>query len=172
MFSFLRTKPDKTEFEKLVNSYHESVYNFVRRRVGNHDDSADITQEVFIRAYRNLASLKDPSAAKAWIFRIAANETIRFITDRYRQTHVSVETQPVVEPTAPEADSLSASQINERFNKALTLLSPRQRNVFDLRYFQELSYEEIAQALNSNVGTMKATYHIAKEKIAGFILEK
>jgi len=171
MFNFLRKKPSESLFEELVDSYQEPVYNFIRRRVGSHDDAADISQEVFIRVYRNLGSLKDLSAAGGWIFRIAANETNRFLTDRYRATHISTDDEIIVEPTAPMADGLTTEQINARFRQALDRLSPRQRNVFDLRYFQELSYEDIAVAMQSNVNTMKATYHIAKQKISEFILE-
>lgn len=174
MFNFLRKKPSESLFEQLVDQYQESVYKFVRRRVGNHDDAADITQEVFIRVYRNLNSLKDPAAAKGWIFRIAVNETNRLLTDRYRATHVSADAENLnfVEPAAPDADAVTAEEINRKFEEALKTLSPRQKDIFELRYFQELSYEEIAQAMNSNVNSMKSTYHIAKQKISDFILDK
>ena len=169
MFEFLRSRPSQSLFEELVYRYQEPVYCFVRRRTGSADDAADITQEVFIRVYRNLNSLKDKDSARAWIFRIAANEMARFMSRK--SPEMVAPDEILVEPAAPEADSLSTEEINRKFRRALELLSDRQRNVFEMRYFSELSYEEIAEAMGSNVATMKSTYHIAKQKITSFITE-
>lgn len=167
MFDFLRQKPSAGLFEELVSKFQEPVYSFARRRTGSHDDAADITQEVFIRVYRSLRSLKDISAAKGWIFRIAANEIARFM--KKNRTELLSDGEILVEPIAPEADSVDAEQINRKFADALRTLSPRQRDVFEMRYFSELSYREIAEALGSNEPTMKSTYHIAKQKIASYL---
>ena len=170
MFNLFGKPKAEKELEMLMDRYQEPVYWFVRRRVGNHDDAADISQEVFIRVYRNLDSLKDKSAAKSWIFRIAVNEIARFM-EQHKKQHGEI--TPEIENQVTAGDYVDYDDAMARkFQLALATLSPRQREVFDLRYYQEMAYEEIAEVLGSSVSTMKTTYHIAKQKITDYILNE
>ena len=170
MFTFNRHKSEKEErFTHIVDTYREPVYWFIRRRVVSHDDADDVTQEVFIRIYKNIDSLKDSAAEKAWIFKIAANECNRFLTQKYQTAELTEEiSNRLMESEYVDYDD--AMQV--KFQKALQNLSEKQRNVFELRYYEEMPYEQIATALNSEVATLKATYYVAKQKITDYILNK
>ena len=169
MLNFFRKKDTDKKFTDIVNKYREPVYWFIRRRVISHDDADDVTQEVFIRIYKSLDTLKDASAEKAWIYRIATNECNRFLTRKYQSTELTEDiTNSLMEGEYIDYDE----EIQIKFQKALNTLSERQRNVFELRYYEEMSYEQISEVMNSDVSTLKATYYVAKQKITDYILNK
>lgn len=169
MFNFLSKPSSKDLFARLVDRFNEPVYWFIRRRVGNHDDAADISQEVFIRVFKSINSLRDEKAAKAWIFRIATNEINRFCEQQ--STLKTAISEEIEEQVADSENVDYDTAMGQLFQKALQTLSPRQQTVFDLRYYQEMTYEQIAEIMESHPTTMKTTYHIAKEKIKEYILE-
>lgn len=169
MLNFFRKKDTDKKFTDIVNKYREPVYWFIRRRVISHDDADDVTQEVFIRIYKSLDTLKDASAEKAWIYRIATNECNRFLTRKYQSTELTEDiTNSLMEGEYIDYDE----EMQIKFQKALNTLSERQRNVFELRYYEEMTYEQISEILNSDVSTLKATYYVAKQKITDYILNK
>ncbi len=169
MLNFFRKKDTDEKFTDIVNKYREPVYWFIRRRVISHDDADDVTQEVFIRIYKSLDTLKDASAEKAWIYRIATNECNRFLTQKYQSTELTEDiTNSLMEGEYIDYDE----EMQIKFQKALNTLSERQRNVFELRYYEELTYEQISEIINSDVSTLKATYYVAKQKITDYILNK
>lgn len=169
MLNFFRKKDTDKKFTDIVNKYREPVYWFIRRRVISHDDADDVTQEVFIRIYKSLDTLKDASAEKAWIYRIATNECNRFLTQKYQSTELTEDiTNSLMEGEYIDYDE----EMQIKFQKALNTLSERQRNVFELRYYEEMSYEQISEVINSDVSTLKATYYVAKQKITDYILNK
>lgn len=169
MLNFFRKKDTDKKFTDIVNKYREPVYWFIRRRVISHDDADDVTQEVFIRIYKSLDTLKDASAEKAWIYRIATNECNRFLTQKYQSTELTEDiTNSLMEGEYIDYDE----EMQIKFQKALNTLSERQRNVFELRYYEEMPYEQISDVMNSDVSTLKATYYVAKQKITDYILNK
>ena len=169
MLNFFRKKDTDKKFTDIVNKYREPVYWFIRRRVISHDDADDVTQEVFIRIYKSLDTLKDASAEKAWIYRIATNECNRFLTQKYQSTELTEDiTNSLMEGEYIDYDE----EMQIKFQKALNTLSERQRNVFELRYYEEMTYEQISEVMNSDVSTLKATYYVAKQKITDYILNK
>lgn len=169
MLNFFRKKDTDKKFTDIVNKYREPVYWFIRRRVISHDDADDVTQEVFIRIYKSLDTLKDASAEKAWIYRIATNECNRFLTQKYQSTELTEDiTNSLMEGEYIDYDE----EMQIKFQKALNTLSERQRNVFELRYYEEMTYEQISEIINSDVSTLKATYYVAKRKITDYILNK
>ncbi|MDE5969208.1 MAG: RNA polymerase sigma factor [Muribaculaceae bacterium] len=170
MFNILKRPSNNDKFSRLVDAYREPIYRFIRGRVESHDDAADISQEVFIRAYQNLDKLRDESAARAWLYRIAHNEIIRFVQDRERATTELI-ADTVQSSLADSAHVDYDRAVQELFETALSQLSERRRAVFELRYYQELSFKEIAEILDSNESTMKVTYHQAKSFITDYILE-
>lgn len=169
MLDFFRKKDTDKKFTDIVNKYREPVYWFIRRRVISHDDADDVTQEVFIRIYKSLDTLKDASAEKAWIYRIATNECNRFLTQKYQSTELTEDiTNSLMEGEYIDYDE----EMQIKFQKALNTLSERQRNVFELRYYEEMPYEQISEVMSSDVSTLKATYYVAKQKITDYILNK
>ncbi|MDE7152983.1 MAG: RNA polymerase sigma factor [Muribaculaceae bacterium] len=155
-------------FTTIVNDYREPIYWFVRRRVVSHHDADDVVQEVFIRAYRSLDTLKDPDAIRPWLYRIAVNEIARFMAQRYRNE---------AELTADLTDKLTQGEYVDyentmavTFQRALLTLSEKQRTVFELRYYNELPYEEISEICHTSVNTLKTTYHVARQKVTDYII--
>lgn len=158
-------------FRMLVEKYHTSMYWHIRRMVVSHEDAQDVLQETFIRIFRYLGDFRAESSLTTWIYRIATNECIRFL-DRQREELISSE-----EVQADLKDKLMASDyvdyedaMQVKFQKAILTLPEKQRVVFNLRYYDELKYEEISRITGSKVETLKANYYFAKEKIKEYML--
>ena len=152
----------------LVDSYYEPVYRHVRRIVVSHDDACDVCQDTFLRALRSFDSLRDTALARAWIYRIATNEALRFLASR--KSSGELLSDRLAETLADETADTEPDPRLLRFNRALLSLTPAQRAVFDLRHYDELSYIDIAQIVGGSPDTIRVVYHQAKEKIKKYIL--
>lgn len=152
-------------FRMLVAAYSEKVYWHVRRLLVNHHDAEDVTQEIFLKIFNSLSTLREPSALTGWIFRIATNESLRFLQRRRPET-LSLEAD-LADTHQLEADEyFDYSDLEAvKLQKAIHRLPPRQQGAFNLRYFDELSFEEIAQITDSTPSNVKVNYHIAKHKV-------
>lgn len=164
-------KDPERGFRMLVEKYHTSMYWHIRRMVVSHEDAQDVLQETFIRIFRYLSDFRAESSLATWIYRIATNECIRFL-DRRREELISSE-----ELKDDLTDKLMASDyvdyedaMQVKFQKAILTLPEKQRVVFNLRYYDELKYEEISRITGSKVETLKANYYFAKEKIKEYML--
>ena len=171
MLLFNRNKPQShsaDRFTEIVKRFRESIYWFVRRQVVSHHDADDVVQEVFIRAYRSMDSLRDEKAVRPWLYRIAVNETARFLSSRYHNEAELTEdlSQNLMQGEYVDYDNA----MGVTFQKALLTLSEKQRMVFELRYYNELPYEEISRICDTSVNTLKTTYHIARQKITDYII--
>lgn len=156
-------------FRLLMQKYKQPVYWHIRRLVVSHDDAQDATQEAFIRIFRSFSQLIDEKSFKGWIFRIATNEALRLIDSR-KQEQVSLDTY------GNEANRILADSYVDysdleavRLQKAILTLPTKQQVAFNLRYYDELSYEEIAAATGSTPSSAKTNYHLAKEKIIKYM---
>ena len=137
--------------------------------VVGHDDAQDATQEAFIRIFRSFDKFRDDNSFRGWIFRIATNEALRLIDSR-KQDQISLEeddngTNRIMADNYVDYTDLEAVKLQ----KAILLLPTKQQAAFNLRYYDELSYEEIAEATNSTVSSVKMNFHIAKEKIIKYM---
>lgn len=154
-------------FGLLLEAYRECIYWHLRRLLCSHDDASDAMQETFIRIFRNFGSFKgDESSFKAWIFRIATNEAMRMI-ERRPEPSLSLDdaaTHPLADEYVDYSD-LEAVKLQQ----AILALPPRQRAVFNMRYYDEMSYQEIADATETSLSAVKVNYHLAKEKIVNAI---
>lgn len=162
----------KRGFKLLMDSFQEPIYNYARRLLVSHEDAQDALQETFVRVFRNWETFRGESALSTWIYRIATNESLRILEVRKKAASLSVEGMH-----EELMDKLMATDYVDyedemvvRFQTAVLSLPEKQRLVFNLRYYDELSYEEIATILNSRVETLKVNYHYAKEKIKNYIL--
>ena len=142
-------------FKMLMDSFQVPIYNYIRRLVVSHEDAEDVLQEVFIRVFRHIDQFREESSLSTWIYRIATNESLRLLNGRKDEGVVSAEDVQ-----------------EELFQEAILSLPEKQRLVFNLRYYDELEYEEIARVLDSKVDTLKVNYHYAKEKIKEYILNR
>lgn len=160
--------PDKG-FRLLMKKYKEAIYWHIRRLVVSHADAQDATQETFVRVFRNYGQYDEIHSLTAWIFRIATNEALRLL-ERIRQEQLSLD---VANPSIGGllADSyVDYSDVESvRLQKAIQSLPSKQQITFNLRYYDELGYEEIAEVTDSTVAGAKMNYHLAKEKIIAYM---
>ncbi len=164
----VREKSEKG-FRLLMQKYKQPIYWHIRRLVVSHDDAEDAAQEAFIRIFRSFDQFKDDKSFRAWVFRIATNEALRLIGSR-KQDQVALDAS---ESDANQVFSDSYVDYTDleavKLQKAILALPVKQQTTFNLRYYDELSYEEIAEATDSTPSSAKMNYHIAKEKIIRYI---
>lgn len=156
----------RAAFERLVRDYKEAVYFHIRRMVLNHDDANDLTQEVFIKVWRSMDRFRGESKLYTWLYRIATNACLTHLEKNKRFYNVSfddVENQ--LQQALREDPLFTADDILLRLQVALASLPDKQRAVFVMRYYDELSYAEIAEITGTSEGALKASYHHAAKKI-------
>ncbi len=157
-------------FNDLVKQYSEPLYWHVRAMVGNHDDADDLMQDIYIKAWNALPRFRGDSDPFTWLWRIATNETISFLRKaRVRAalsfSRIDSEAERVSDPN-PYFDGDKALRA---LRKAMATLPDKQRLVFTMRYYEELSYEQMSEITGTSVGALKTSYHIAFEKIKDFL---
>jgi len=149
-------------FRELMSLYQEKLYSHIRRMVGNHSDADDVLQNTFIKIYRYIHKFKGDSKLYTWVYKIASNEALNHLNKKSKMQSVTFE--PRHAETAfeqgPEGDEIAI-----KLKKALATLPDKQRQVFDLKYFEEMKYEEIAEITGTSVGGLKASYYHAVKKI-------
>ncbi len=157
-------------FRMLTRQAMRPLYWHIRRMVISHHDAEDVLQETLVRAYRSLPSLRDGSTLAAWLYRIATNEALRYV-ERNRRVVLALDPAPEEEAAMVAADEyVDYSDLEAvKLRDAVLSLPPRQQATFNLRYFDELEYSEIASILECSEPTAKANYHFAKEKIKKYI---
>lgn len=167
----LQTEHSKEEaFRQLVSEYKERLYWQIRNMVLNHDDTDDVLQNTFIKIYRNIDSFKGKSKLHTWMYRIAANESITFLNKKAKRNHVSIENIKSEAVRKLETDVyFEGDALQRHFQKAIATLPERQHLIFTMKYFSEYTYEELSEILETSVGGLKSSYHIAAKKITEFI---
>ena len=155
-------------FRKLLGAYKEPVYWHIRRITVVHHDAEDALQETFIRVFRNIGKFRRDMSLAAWVFRIASNEALR-VLDRRKDFHSPLD-------GATESAGIAADEFFDysdletvRLQRAIHSLPPKQQLAFNLRYYDEFDYAEIARITDSTVAAAKANYHAAKEKVIRFM---
>lgn len=157
-------------FEAIVRHYSPLLYAQVRRLVLWHDDADDVLQNTFLKAWNGISSFRGEARLSTWLYRIALNEALTFLTRA--KAHDSLEETPPAALRSLESDPyFDGDKAERRLQEAIALLPPKQRIVFNMRYFDEMKYEEISTLLGTSVGALKASYHIAAQKIADYFRE-
>lgn len=174
---------DVRAFEQLFQQYHRGIYNTIYQMTRNEADAADLTQEVFVRAYRALPRLQTPEAFASWLYRIAVNLSRNWLRDRGRVRVESLElpgedgeegnTREIADPTGDPAVLTQTQDLRERVQKAVSGLSEDHRTVVTLHHLEGVSVEEIARIMNCSIGTVKSRLSRArdhlKRKLAGYV---
>lgn len=153
-------------FDQLMRKYQQRVYMHIRKMVIDHDDADDLTQEVFVKVWHNLDKFREDSQLFTWLYRIASNECLNFLDKKRRRYFLPI--HDVRKELVGKLDSNSGftgDEIQLKLQKALLTLPDKQKLVFNMRYYDELSYEEIASITGTSVGALKASYHHAVKKI-------
>lgn len=171
ILTLCRVSADKDRgFTLLMNKYKEKIYWHIRRLVINHHDAQDVLQETFINVYRHIEKFEEKSKLYTWLYRIATNESLRHINSNKIEQTSFEEVGRGLENSLKDSPIDNADEILMKFQKAITSLPQKQRLVFNLRYYDELPYEEIATILDSSVNALKTNYHIASEKVKKYML--
>jgi RNA polymerase sigma-70 factor (ECF subfamily) len=157
-------------FNMLVRGYQQRVYWHVRKMVIDHDDADDLTQEVFIKIHRYIEAFREDSQLFTWIYRIATNECLSFLSKKKRRFFLPIgDVEGELTAKLDTSSQLSGDEIQLKLQKALLKLPDKQRAVFNMKYFEDLSYEEMSQITTTSVGALKASYHHAVKKIEDFL---
>jgi len=153
-------------FNLLMRKYQERIYWHIRKMVIDHDDADDLTQDVFIKVYNNIGKFRADAQLYTWIYKIATNECLTFLNKKKRRFFL-----PIVDVEQELSNKLDSSShidgdlISMKLQKALLVLPDKQRLVFNMKYFDEMKYQEIAEITGTSVGALKASYHLAVKKI-------
>ena len=166
----LNPKTQNTAFEKLLKQYQKPLYNHIRSIVLDHDDAHDVLQNTFVKVLQYLNKFKGESKLFSWMYRIATNEALTFLSQKAKKSGVSSETLQNNTINNLKADEyFDGDEIQIKLQKAIVLLPEKQQLVFKMKYFQELKYEEISEILGTSVGALKASYHHAVKKIETYV---
>ncbi|KFF14931.1 RNA polymerase sigma factor [Flavobacterium hydatis] len=166
----LNPKTQNTAFQKLVSNYQKPLYNHIRNIVLNHDDAHDVLQNTFIKVFRYLNKFKGDSKLFSWVYRIATNEALTFLSQKAKLNGITSEALQNKTIENLEADAFfDGNEIQLKLQKAIVTLPEKQQLVFKMKYFEELKYEEIADILGTSVGALKASYHHAVKKIEAHV---
>ncbi len=157
-------------FHMLVTKYQKRIYWQVRRIIIDHDDANDVVQNVFIKVWKNLATFKEASSLYTWMYRIATNESLTFIKQKRANMYVPFDSVSGSLSRKLEDDNyFSGDAIQKKLQKAILTLPDKQRIVFNMKYFENIKYEQMSQVLDTSVGALKASYHHAVKKIEAFL---
>ncbi len=153
-------------FNLLVRKYQEKIYYFVRRMVINHDDADDVVQNIFIKVWNNLDTFREDSKLFTWLYRIAMNESLSFLKSRKLRSYMSLNSYEAEMVKSLHDDNYyDGNEIQKRLREAIIKLPKKQQLVFNMRYYEDMSYAEISEILGTSVGALKASYHFAVKKI-------
>ena len=155
-------------FKLLVNTYSERLYGLIYNMVKTHSRCDDILQESFIKVYQNLDKYRGDSKLYTWIYRITVNETLRELKKNRTQPMSPDDVANKLSPVRAESE-LSSEQIQQTLALAMETLPPKQRMVFNLRYYEEMKYGDMSKVLSTSEGALKAAYHHAVKKIENYI---
>ncbi|MBO7301253.1 MAG: sigma-70 family RNA polymerase sigma factor [Bacteroidaceae bacterium] len=159
-------------FSIVVKQYSQKIYWHIRHMVLSHEDADDIVQDTFVKAWANIDKFRGDSLISTWLYRIAINETLNFLS-KNRISTVSIETSEGAIAKQLESDvHFNGDRADALFREAIQRLPEKQRLVFNMKYFEEMKYEEISEILDTSVGALKASYHIAVKKIEDFLSNK
>lgn len=170
MFSHESTR--REAFTILVRQYQERIYWLIRRIVIDHDDADDVLQNSLIKIWKGLPFFREGSALFSWIYRIAYNEALSFLKTRKRELRLNSRSFcEHLEDVIDDNKHMDCNEIEKKLQKALLTLPEKQRMVFNLRYYDEMGYEEMSELLGTSAGALKASYHHAVKKIEKSLLE-
>ncbi|MFL9844020.1 RNA polymerase sigma factor [Flavobacterium rhizosphaerae] len=157
-------------FQRLVNQYSRPLYSHIRTLVIDHNDTDDVLQNTFIKVFKNIAKFKGESKLFSWMYRIATNEALTFLSQKAKKSGISSgDLQQNAIQSLKSDDYFDGDALQIKLQMAIANLPEKQQLVFKMRYFQELKYEEISEILGTSVGALKASYHHAAKKIEDYI---
>ena len=155
-------------FGKVIEQYSQGLYWQIRRMVFNHDDANDILQNTFLKAWSNIDNFRGNAKLSTWLYKIAINESITFINKERARNEASIDDDSFLLNNIESDQYFDGDEAQVKLQRAINSLPEKQRLVFNMRYYDEMKYSEISDMLNTSEGALKASYHIAVNKIKDY----
>lgn len=163
-------KTQQVAFSELVKEFSEVLYWQIRKIVLSHDDANDVLQNTFIKVWTSIENFRGDSKLSTWLYRIAINEAITFLNKQRAQNNISMDDADIFLISRLEGDEyFDGDEAQLKLQKAILTLPEKQRIVFNMKYFDEMKYEDMSDILEASVGALKASYHHAVKKIEEFL---
>jgi len=160
-------------FSVIVRTYQERLYWHIRKMVLSHEDANDVLQNAFMKAWNGLDGFRGESQISTWLYRIATNETLTFLTNKRMRNQSSIDDVEEALLQNLKADNyFNGNEIQLKLQKAILTLPEKQRLVFNMKYFDDITYDQMEAILGTSVGALKASYHFAVKKIEKLLSEE
>ncbi|HUN19940.1 MAG: sigma-70 family RNA polymerase sigma factor [Muribaculaceae bacterium] len=160
----------RAAFGEVIRAYSEPLYWQIRRMVENHDDANDLLQNTFMKAWQSLENFRGDAKLTTWLYKIAINESVTFLSRERRRQNVSLDDEESGLLKGIEADGyVDGDKLAGQLREAVASLPEKQRLVFNMKYYDEMKYEQMSEILGTSVGALKASYHLAVKKIGQYI---
>ena len=170
LLQFRDPETKEKAFTSIIKKYQEKLYWHVRRMVVDHDDANDVLQNVFIRVWNALGNFREDSQLYTWLYRIGTNEALTWIEQQKRRSSVSLsDNEDMFSERLTAQKDFDPNKIEWKLQQAIQSLPEKQKIVFNLRYYDEMPYEEMAGVLGTSVGALKASYHHAVKKVEAYL---
>lgn len=157
-------------FGEVIGRYSEPLYWLIRRMVNSHDDANDLLQNTFMKAWQALENFRGDARLSTWLYKIAVNESITHLDRERRRAGVSLDDEASAIANTIEADEwIDGDELSVKLRKAVAMLPEKQRLVFNMKYFDDMKYEQMSEILGTSVGALKASYHLAVKKIEQYL---
>ncbi|HWD87854.1 MAG TPA: sigma-70 family RNA polymerase sigma factor [Mucilaginibacter sp.] len=160
-------------FSLLLKKYQQKLYWHIRRMVIDHDDADDIVQDTFVKVWKNLPGFRSDAQLYTWMYRIATNECITFLNKKKQKNNIPLDDVAYeLADTLADSTYFNGDKAQMKLQQAILTLPEKQRLVFNMKYYDDMKYEEMSQVLGTSVGALKASFHLAVKKIEAFLLSK
>lgn len=157
-------------FHRLVKTYQERLYWHIRKILLSHDDTDDVLQNTFIKVWKGIDSFREESSLYTWLYRIATNEAITFLNSKKRRMFLPInEVSEYLMENLTSDPYFEGDELQKKLHQAVIQLPEKQRIVFNMKYFDDMKYEEMSKILDTSVGALKASYHHAAKKVEEYI---
>jgi RNA polymerase sigma factor (sigma-70 family) len=171
LLQFAQADTKERAYTGIIKKYQEKLYWHIRRMVVQHDDANDVLQNTFIKVWKGLQNFREDSQLYTWLYRIATNESLTFLEQQKKRTAVSLsDEESGLSNQVKASEHFDGNKLEWKLQLAIQRLPEKQRAVFNLRYFDEMPYEEMSRVLETSEGALKASYHHAAKKIENYII--
>jgi RNA polymerase sigma factor (sigma-70 family) len=170
---FQDEKTRNEAFNLLLKKYQQKLYWHIRRMVIDHDDADDLIQDTFIKVWKNLPGFRNDAQLYTWMYRIATNECITFLNKKKQKNNIPLDDVAYeLADTLADSSYFNGDQAQLKLQQAILTLPEKQRLVFNMKYYDDMKYEEMSNVLGTSVGALKASFHLAVKKIESFLTSR
>ncbi|WP_426668465.1 RNA polymerase sigma factor [Mucilaginibacter sp. McL0603] len=170
---FQDEKTRNEAFNLLLKKYQQKLYWHIRRMVIDHDDADDLIQDTFVKIWKNLPGFRSDAQLYTWMYRIATNECITFLNKKKQKNNIPLDDVAYeLADTLADSTYFNGDQAQLKLQQAILTLPEKQRLVFNMKYYDDMKYEEMSEVLGTSVGALKASFHLAVKKIEAFLLSR